>query len=132
MGNGKYQAGNRSAQLALYLSALVFPGVGQFAQKRWLMGVFYAAAFLAGVIFLFMAILVPLYWNLRMLAEYSEKEQALVFCPIPYVKIMVWLGISALVYLGSLLDTFVYYRRSQGRRLEAGLPEKDAEKAGED
>lgn len=109
--NGKYQNGNPPARLALYMSALVWPGAGQYAQKRWRAGTFYAVVFLVCIVFLFMAVLAPLFWNLRMLAEYGGKEKALVSCPIPYTKIMVWLVISALVYLGSLLDTFVYYKQ---------------------
>lgn len=111
MCNGKYKDGNPPARFAIYLSALVWPGVGQYTQKRWLAGTFYAVVFLVCIVFLFTAILAPLFWNLRMLAEYSGKAAMLVFRPISFAKIMVWLGLSVLVYLVSLLDTVIYYKR---------------------
>lgn len=105
--------GEESSRIAIYLSALVWPGAGQFAQKRWLAGTFYAVVFLACIVFLFRAILTPLFWNLRMLAEYSGKAGTLVFRPIPVAEIMVWLGLSVPVYLGSLLDAVVFYKRQR-------------------
>lgn len=111
MCNGKYKDGESPSRVAIYLSALVWPGAGQYAQKRWLAGTFYAVVFLVCVVFLFAAILTPLFWNLRMLAEYSGKMETLVFHPIPFVKIIVFFLGSVLVYLGSLLDTVVCYKR---------------------
>jgi len=100
-------------RLALYISALVWPGAGQFVQKRWLAGWFYALAFLVCSVFLTIAIFAPLFWNLRMLAEYSGKTETLNFHPVAFVKIMLWLGLAALVYLASLLDTFLSHKRRQ-------------------
>ena len=131
MRTGRCGPDEGTSRLTLYMSALVWPGAGQFAQKRWLAGTFYAVVFLVCIVFLFIVILAPLFWDLRMLAEYLGKEETLVFRPIPFARIMGWLGISVLVYLGSLLDTFVYYRR-QCRRLETGWSEKNTEEIGQD
>lgn len=106
-----YESGSLLARLPIYLSALMWPGAGQYAQKRWLAGTFYAVVFLVCIVFLFVVILTPLFWNLRMLAEYSGRVETLIFHPIPFLKIFVWSGISALVYLGSLLDTIICYKR---------------------
>ncbi|MDO9543273.1 MAG: hypothetical protein Q7J98_13275 [Kiritimatiellia bacterium] len=111
MGDGKYKDGNPPSRLALYLSALVFPGAGQYAQKRWLAGSFYAAFFLVCVVFLFTAIWTPLFWNLRMMAEFSGKPETLVLRPIAWMQVLFWFSLSIVFYLGGLLDTFICYRR---------------------
>jgi len=124
MCNGKYNAGNPPSRLALYISALVWPGAGQFAQKRWLAGLFYAVVFSVCVIFLIITIFAPMFWNLRLAMEFADTGKGDVFHPISFVKVLSWLGISVLVYLAGLLDTFVYFRRSHRRWLKAGLQEK--------
>lgn len=109
----KRGAADPSARAAIYLSALAWPGAGQFIQKRWPAGLFYAALFSVCAVFLTIAIFAPLFWNLRMMAEYSGKAESMVFRPILFAKIMFWLGLSALVYLASLLDAFLCYKRRQ-------------------
>lgn len=113
MGNDTNKDGSPPSRFAIYLSALVWPGVGQYAQKRWLAGTFYAVVFLVCIVFLFTAIFAPMFWNLRMLAEYSGKEEIIAFHPVSFVKIMVWFGLSVLVYLGNLLDTVICYKRQR-------------------
>jgi hypothetical protein len=113
-----HESGDQPSRLAIYLSALVWPGAGQYAQKRWLAGTFCAVIFLVCIVFLFAAIFEPLFCDLRMLMEYSARSGPVVFYPISWAKIMVWTGFAALVYLGSLLDTFVYYKRQQRGRAD--------------
>ena len=132
MCNDKFKVGVPPSRLALYLSALVYPGAGQFAQKRWLAGLFYAVVFSVCFIFLVIAIFAPMFWNLRLAMEFADTGKGDAFHPISFAKILLWLGLSALVYLVGLLDTFVYYRRSHSRRLEAALQEKNTEEIGQD
>lgn len=125
--SNKGQIGAGPSRLALYLSALVFPGAGQFAQKRWLAGLFYAVVFSVCAVFLTIAIFAPLFWNLRLAMEFADTGKGDAFHPISFAKIFLWLGLSALIYFAGLLDTFICYRRSHSRRIEAGLPEKNTE-----
>jgi len=117
----------KPSRLALYLSALVYPGAGQFAQKRRLAGLFYAVFFSACAVFLTIAIFAPMFWNLRLAMEFADTGKGAAFHPISFAKIFVWLGLSALVYLAGLLDTFVHYRR-----LATAWREKNAGKTGQD
>lgn len=126
MPRDRYGVVKEPSHIAIYLSALVWPGAGQYAQKRWLAGTFYAAAFLICVVFLFTAILKPLFLNLRILAEYSGKAETLVFSPIPLAKIMIWTGLSALVYLVSLLNAIVFYRRQRPGCADPVPPKRSA------
>lgn len=128
MCNDKFKVGNPPSRLALYLSALVYPGAGQFAQKRWLAGLFYAVAFSVCAVFLMIAIFAPMFWNLRLAMEFADTGKGDAFHPISFAKIFLWLGLSALIYLAGLLDTFIYFRRAHSRWLEAGWQEKNTEK----
>jgi len=130
--NNKIKPGAFHSRLAIYLSALVYPGAGQFAQKRWLAGLFYAVVFSTCAVFLMIAIFAPMFANLRLAMDFADTGNAADFQPISFAKIFLWIGISALVYLAGLLDTFVYYRRARGRRLEADSGEKNTGENGQD
>ena len=132
MSAGTCGADAKPSRLALYLSAFVYPGAGQFAQKRWLAGLFYAVVFSVCAVFLIIAIFAPMFWNLRLAMEFADTGKGDAFHPISFVKIFLWLGLSALIYLTGLLDTFVAYRRSHSRRLEAAWREKNTGKIGQD
>ena len=127
----KFKVSVPPSRLALYLLALVWPGAGQFAQKRWLAGMFYAIVFSVCAVLLVIAIFAPMFWNLRLAMEFADTGKGDTFHPISFAKIFLWLGISALVYLAGLLDTFIYYRRQCRRRLDADLQEKITEGFGQ-
>lgn len=101
----------KASRFAVYLSALVFPGAGQYAQKRWLAGSFYAAAFLICIALMLKTIFVPLFSNLRMMTEFSAKPETLVLRPVAWVEVLLWFSLSMLAYLGGLLDTVICYKR---------------------
>jgi len=100
-------------RLALFFSALVFPGAGQFVQKRWLAGVFFATLFSVAAVFLLITIFVPLLWNLRALVESAGADNMIVLRPIPYARIFSWFGILLLVFAAGLLDTAVHQKRKK-------------------
>ena len=108
------------SRLAIYLSALVYPGSGQFVQKRWLVGLFYAIIFSICAGFLIVAIFEPMFANLRIVMDFADTGKGDDFHPISFVKVFSWLGISFLVYLAGLLDTYAAYCRSYKRRLNTG------------
>lgn len=128
--NNEIKAGASFSRLAIYLSALVYPGAGQFAQKRWLAGLFYAVVFSVCAVFLIIAIFVPMFANLRLAMDFADTGNNAGFHQISFVKIFFWLGISILVYLAGLLDTFVFYRRAHSRRLGADPGEKNTRETG--
>jgi hypothetical protein len=120
------------SRLALYLSALVYPGAGQFAQKRWLAGIFYACLFSICFIFLVIAIFEPIFSNLRFALELADTGKSGAFRPISFVKMFLWLGISILVYATGLLDTHLSYRRECRRRMNARFAEMKKNAGGQD
>ena len=110
-----------SARLPLYLSAFVFPGAGQLAQKRWLAGTFYALAFTACTVFLMIAVIAPIMANLRLAIDFAATGEAVVFRQISFTQIFTWLGLGVLVYVAGLLDTFHYHNRMQSHARESEL-----------
>jgi len=118
---GTCGADEKTSRLALYLSALVWPGAGQFTQKRWLAGLFYAAVFSTCFVFLVIAIFAPMLRNLRTAMEFADTGRGSAFQPMSFVNIFSWLGISMLAYLAGLLDTYAAYRRACNRRRAADL-----------
>lgn len=95
------------------MSALVWPGAGQYAQKRWLAGTFYAVVFLAGVVFLFVSVLTPLFRMLYALADFSGRSEEFLAVQPSLRNILLSFGFLFLVYLGGLLDTIIYCRRRE-------------------
>lgn len=107
----RQNAQEKPSGLAILLSAVVFPGVGQYLQGRRLAAGLYAAVFLLCVVPAFVAIFKPLFWNLRMLSSFPNTAEPIDFQPILWANILFWIALSALVYLANLLDAFVYHRR---------------------
>jgi len=97
--------------LAILLSAVVFPGAGQYMQKRLVAGTFYAAVFLFCVVFLFKELFTPIFLNLRALEKSVVGAQPAVYYPASWQKILLWTAVSLFVYLANLLDVFVFYRK---------------------
>lgn len=110
-----------SARLAFYLSAFVFPGAGQLAQKRWLAGILYALSFVACTVFLMVAVLAPMMENLRLSIDFASTGKAVVFRQISFTRVLAWLGLGISVYIAGLLDTIWYNNRMQRRAREAEL-----------
>lgn len=104
-------APGKPSGMAILLSAVVFPGVGQRLQGRRLAACLYAAVFLFCVVPAFVALFKPLFLNLRMLSDLSNTAAPIVFQPIAWMNILFWIALSILVYLANLLDVFVYHRR---------------------
>lgn len=103
-----HESKERPSGLAILFSAVIFPGVGQYMQRRHLIGSFYAAAFLFCVGFWFRSIFTPLFLNLRMLRDLASAAD---FYPIPWKNILHWTAISLLVYLANLLDVYLCYMK---------------------
>ena len=111
-------AAGSSARLALFLSAAVCPGAGHFAQRRWVLGALYLAAFVACLVLTLLAAVVPLMINLRIALDFAEKGSSETFRAISPVKLLAWFGLTVLVYLAALADVVAYARRQVRKRLD--------------
>lgn len=109
---------NNASRLALYLSALVYPGAGQLLQKRRLPGMFYVLAFSASFVVLAVSIFKPLFANLQIAMTLADTGRAAEFQRISFGTVLGWLTVSVLIYLASLLDTYLAYRRQKSHNME--------------
>ena len=112
-----HDASGSAARLAIFLSAAVCPGAGHFAQRRWILGVLYLAAFVTCLGLMLLAVVVPLMMNLRIALDFAEKGGSETFRTISLVKVLTWFGLTVLVYLAALVDIIAYARRQARRRL---------------
>lgn len=91
-----------NTRIPILLSAIGFPGLGQFVQKRWIAGVLFSALFLVGffwVISLALQNIIELY---SMAFDDAMREPE----PVPLVAFAKPLLLVLIVYLISLFDVF--------------------------
>ncbi len=100
--------------MAIFLSAMVFPGVGQFVQKRWVAGILFSTLFLAAFsVFCVVAFgLIASYYRMGFEFETYEPE------PVHLGRLLASFAAAMLVYAANVIDTaIVHFRR--GRRTSA-------------
>ena len=112
-----HDASGSSARLTIFLSCAVCPGAGHFVQRRWIMGALYLAAFIACLVMMLLAVVVPLMINFQITMDFAEKGGSEIFRTISLIKVLTWFGLAVLVYLAALIDIIAYARRQARRRL---------------
>ena len=93
-----------TGRLPVILSALVYPGAGQYYQKRWLAGTLYALLFTLAAGLLVYHVFKPMLHNLQAVMSWSADQ---LDAPLESIRLGWVLGSFALlllVYLGNLLD----------------------------
>lgn len=109
---GNQVGGERPARLAIWLSAGVCPGAGQFVQGRWIRGALYAIAFLACLVLLMVEVLRPMAVNLRVaLNGFAGGVSEQPFMSISWMNVLIWLVCGVGIYGAALVDTTIVYRR---------------------
>ena len=101
---------SKPRRFPIYLSALVLPGAGQFAQRRWAAGVLFAlgfvAAFAAFMVYV-IRILMAFYSLGFDFATYDSSEMM----QPPIIRAGLSFLTAIVIYLISLFDTHRAYRR---------------------
>ncbi len=101
----------KPTKTALYLSAFMAPGAGQFFQRRWTAGAIFLGLFLVCLVCLLMEIIRPMAYNILAAIDYAEHQSNLDLVEFRVLAILAWLGLSLAVYLAGLLDTWRGYAR---------------------
>lgn len=98
------------------MSALVYPGVGQFIQKRWVAGAIYTFAFTAtGGYFVFEFARIMIVYLSQMTFDAPAQ-------PAPGFRgLLVGFLLALLAYAASLIDTYAAHTRAL-RALQAAHP----------
>lgn len=101
--------------LPLVLSAFVYPGAGQFVQKRPVAGCAYALTFTIFFAGLIAHLYRPLIHNLDVVLAWSAEGSQEPFQPIPVLAVLVSFGLALAVYLLNLADVVSAQRRRESR-----------------
>ena len=84
----------------LLMSALAYPGAGQFMQKRKFWGLVYAIAFTLFTA-IFLALLMPPLWRMIDSAFAGRKAD-----PIPWPAVLRPLAVATAVYIANIYDAW--------------------------
>ena len=114
----------RPGRSSILLSAFVYPGLGQFAQRRWVWGALYAGSFTACLVWFAVCSATIIASFYRLGIEFERYEARAV--PLRSMVISFLLGLA--VFLLNILDAYVGYSRQckeAARRHAAtlGMPE---------
>ncbi|MDA0578638.1 MAG: hypothetical protein O3B24_11130 [Verrucomicrobia bacterium] len=94
------------SRLPIILSALVYPGAGQFAQKRWIAGAWWSLVFSgAGVWFAVELGRILIAYYGQMVQDFPTTD------PPGFVRMLLAFGAALLCYTASLIDTFLAHAR---------------------
>lgn len=95
------RTGKDLSKIALLFSFAVYPGSGQFIQKRWLSGAFYMILFTACFAWLLYLVILPIFHNLSAAMDPGIGELQ----EMPWKDIAFSFGFSMGVYVLGLIDT---------------------------
>jgi hypothetical protein len=116
--------------LPVLLSALIYPGAGQFMQRRWVLGALFGLAFSAAFMALMALVIQAMYHNLGIVMEWSRSGLQEPLKPLPVRGIVAWFVAGVLIYIANLIDVVAAQRRLMRQRHssipltgEAGPPE---------
>lgn len=111
------------SRLPLVLSAIM-PGAGQFAQGRWLPGVFWCLSFMAVLVLVLVRVVRLMADNLRAAGLFMDGDGTAQFSDVTPAELLLPLGAGLLLYALGLLDTHAAYRRQAGRQARERLRQR--------
>jgi uncharacterized membrane protein YkvI len=100
------------SKIPVFLSALVFPGLGQFMQKRWVAGAVYASLFLVAFLTFCILILALLINYYRLGFEFDTYEPQ----KVHWLALLLSFLLAFLIYLANVVDTAVAQFRAGKKR----------------
>lgn len=97
------------SRTAIILTALVWPGLGQFIQSRWRAGALYALGFLAALtVFAIDAFkILAVYYHVW--ADFNSFEVT----ALPLRNMLIAFGFGLIVYIAAVMDCVVAYMRQR-------------------
>jgi predicted transporter len=117
----------KPSRAPILLSSFVMPGLGQFAQRRWMAGLLYALGFLVP----FAAVMVE---AIRILSRFyglgfdifsTDMPEQLTS---PMLRLGIWFVVAIVLFGANLADVYLAYRRAcaDWARRKARLPDLPA------
>jgi hypothetical protein len=106
---------NKTNRFPIFLSAVVYPGAGQIAQRRWAAGLIYLSSFTVFFVIMFINVLGPLFKTLRAVLSFADGGANETMSGISPLGVLVPFGLSMLIYVANLLDVTRAARRRTPR-----------------
>lgn len=104
----------KSDRTAVMLSAFVYPGAGQFVQKRWIAGGLFAICFTLFFLFLAVSVITPLFAYLNHTLDFAAASgmgRDIEPPGISFVKVALYFLAGMVVYFANLADVIRANRR---------------------
>ena len=104
----------KSDRTAVMLSAFVYPGAGQFMQKRWIAGSLFAILFTCFFILLAITVITPLFAYLNNTLDWAAARGMggdIEPPGVSFVKVALYFLAGMVVYFASLADVIRANRR---------------------
>ena len=99
------------SRMPIYLSTLLMPGAGQFLQRRWLPALFFSIMFLICFVFLVIEVVRTVVISLQSALAFMEGDPNRPYLCLSWKKILLPLGLSLILYVIGLCDTYFAYLR---------------------
>ena len=104
----------KSDRTVVMLSAFVYPGAGQFMQKRWIAGSLFAILFTLLFIALAVSVIIPLFAYLNNTLDFAAAGgmgRDIEPAGISFVKVVLYFLAGMAVYFANLADVISAHRR---------------------
>ncbi|MBA4388447.1 MAG: hypothetical protein C0404_10735 [Verrucomicrobia bacterium] len=118
---------SRPSRTPIYLSAALYPGAGQFAQRRWFPAIVLATLTTLSLIAPFIELAEYISCNIKALRSFTADGLVVPVQPMNLKHILLPFGFAVILYVIGLADTMLAYMREcrdwGERRLESKLKE---------
>jgi formylglycine-generating enzyme required for sulfatase activity len=104
-------ASDAPSRLPIYLSALLIPGAGQFLQRRWLPAFFFSISFLFFFVFLVVEVGRCVISVIQSTLAFMQGDPDRPYINLCSRKVLLPLGLSLIIYIMGLCDTYLAYLR---------------------
>ena len=101
----------------------IFPGAGQFVQKRWVSGITYALGSVVSLIG-FLIYMLRFFFAYYSQISWDGSETGVVAILPHVLKMLICLGIAILVWIASTVDLYFYQSRGRRSALRASMLQK--------
>ena len=97
----------------MMLSAFVYPGAGQFLQKRWIAGTMYSVLFTVFSLVLVFEVFKPMFNNLNVVLNWAASQEAdQAFEGISFSTVAISFAAMIVIYIANVVDVQRASRKS--------------------
>ena len=94
----------RTDKTPIFLSALVYPGAGQFLQRRWKAGLLFSLLFTLLFLLLLVSVIRPLIGSLDAAFQWAARQENRPFYSISVLRVVALFVSCVIVYIINLVD----------------------------